>query len=71
MLKLIPKHLKFVLKTIKNHYLKWHQYKILTEILGIISKLHKIKIKDQAIYRQCNKQEETLIHLFTKCHKIV
>ena len=62
---------KICFSTIENNYLKWHQYKILTRILGVKSKLHKMKIKDDAICRLCNNQEETLIHLFTQCPKII
>ena len=57
-------------KTVENNYIKWHQYKILTRILGIKSKLCKMKIKDDAICRLCKNHEETLIHLFAKCPKI-
>ena len=55
--------------TVENNYLKWHQYKILTRILGIKTKLYKMKIKDDAICRLCNNHDETLIHIFTQCPK--
>ena len=64
------KAFKVCFNTVENNYLKWHQYKILTRILGIKSKLHKMKIKDDAICRLCNNQDETLIHVFTQCLKI-
>ena len=44
--------------TEENNYLKWHQYKILTRILGIKTKLYKMKIKDDAICRLCNNYDE-------------
>ena len=54
--------------TIHDNYLIWHQYKIITRILGCKSLLYKIKISDNKLCSLCSLQEETLIHLFCNCH---
>ena len=53
-----------------DNYLKWHQYKTLTRILGIKSSLHKMKIKDDSDCRLCKINEETIIHIYTQCTKV-
>lgn len=54
-------------KTIKDHYLIWHQYKILNRILGTHSLMYKVKIKTTNRCNICQNHEETLFHLFINC----
>ena len=61
---------KICFKTIENNYVNWLQYKILTRILGIKTKLLKMKIKADSICRLCNLHDETILHLFVQCPKI-
>ena len=54
-------------KTLTDNYLVWHQYKILTRILGTQRRLYLMKISSNSLCRLCKEHEETLIHLFCTC----
>jgi hypothetical protein len=47
--------------------LQWFQVRIIHRLLGTNSFLHKIKYKDSPLCTFCNKEEETIEHLFWQC----
>ena len=55
--------------TLRNNYINWHSYKIMTRILGCNYMLHKIGISNTPLCRLCKGQPETLIHLYCLCPK--
>ena len=55
---------------VKDNYLVWHSYKILTRILGCNYMLHKMKISITPICRICKNEDETLLHLFCRCPSV-
>ena len=58
---------KLCFNTVKDNYLIWFQYKILRGILGVKYYLKKINITDNPMCSLCNRNEETLPHLFFGC----
>ena len=54
-------------KCCKNTYLKNFQYKLLHRILPTNLFLYKIRQKDTSLCSFCNREEETLEHLFFNC----
>ena len=58
---------KICFNTISDNYLVWHSYKILTRILGCKYYLNQLKITDDSTCRLCDKEPETLIHLYFLC----
>ena len=51
--------------------LQWFQFRINHRILGTNVLLEKMKIKDNKLCSYCNKDPETLLHLFLKCPQII
>ena len=47
--------------------LRWFQYRLIHRILSTKSFLYKIKLSDSDLCSYCNKEPETLYHLFIQC----
>ena len=56
--------------TIRDNTCIWLQYRIIKRILGTNYYLKKTKISDSDLCRNCNKEIETLVHLFYDCNKV-
>ena len=56
-------------QTIDDNYYKYFQYRITSRILGTNQSLYKFQISDTPLCRLCNRNPETLIHLFVNCNK--
>ena len=54
-------------KTIQDNELKWFQYRILHRILGTNDYLFRIRYKNNNLCSFCNKDRETIVHLFVDC----
>ena len=54
-----------------DNYLNWLQYRIINRILGTQELLFKIHISDNPLCRLCNTTNETLLHLFCLCEKVI
>ena len=54
-------------KTVEDNELIWFQYRLINRILGTNDYLTKIKIKNNPNCVFCNKDPETISHLFTEC----
>ena len=57
----------FCFKTVKDFYLIWVQYRILSRILGTRSYLCKIGITNNGTWQLCNSNSETILHIFQQC----
>ena len=53
--------------TLNENKLVWLQYRILTRCIGVKKLLKKINIMENDLCRLCNKEEETILHLFAEC----
>ena len=54
---------------IKDNYLTYFQFKIINRILGVKDMLYKMKIADNSSCALCNRESETILHLFWECQK--
>ena len=54
-------------KTVQDNTLIWMQYRILNRILGTCEYLFKINVKENPKCSFCDKESETIIHLFFCC----
>ena len=54
-------------KTLKENYLIWFQFKILTRILGTQDLLFKMNISNNQSCNLCKEANETMVHLFIEC----
>jgi len=52
---------------VKDNYLSWLQFRILTRILGTKYKLHKLNITQNPLCPFCSANDETIMHLFCQC----
>ena len=57
-------------KTVKNNDLIWLQYRILNRIVGTKDYLFKIKRTNDRKCSFCNKEFETIMHLFVSCEQV-
>ena len=62
---------KSCFQTIKDNYLIYLQFKIISGILGTRSLLYKISITDNYNCPFCKEHEETIQHLFYECDQIL
>ena len=53
--------------TVEDNYLIYFNYRILHRILGTKHLMHKMKIFNNDTCRLCQKEPETLLHIFSKC----
>ena len=58
-------------RTVQDNYLIWLQYRILHRILGTNYYTHKLKITNSPQCNICKESEETIVHLFCECPKII
>ena len=57
--------------TTVNTYLRSFQYKILNNILFLNKKLFVFRKKNTPLCSFCNKEEETLLHIFSECTYVI
>ena len=62
---------KICFYTVQDNELIWLQYRILHQILGTKALMYDMKITPNTRCRICDRQKETLIHLFTECPQVV
>lgn len=58
---------KSCFRSITDNYLIWHQYKLITRILGTKYLLHKMKLCLSPACGLCSESDETLVHLYIEC----
>ena len=62
---------KLCFKTIKDNSLICFQYRIIYKFLGTQSYLYKVKLAENSSCRLCSQNDETILHLFTSCSKVL